>query len=78
MQYFMLTKENCPWCDLAKGLIKESGGAVVALSITEYPPLKTLLVKAGYKTVPQIWNEQGEYIGGYEDLYQRLAKDDQS
>jgi glutaredoxin len=30
--------------------------------------LKDLLGKAELTTVPQIWNSQGEYIGGYEEL----------
>jgi len=30
--------------------------------------LKELLGKAEITTVPQIWNSQGEYIGGYEEL----------
>jgi len=30
--------------------------------------LKDLLGKAELTTVPQIWNSEGEYIGGYEEL----------
>jgi glutaredoxin len=35
--------------------------------------LLTLVKKAGMKSVPQIWDNNGDYIGGYTELKEKLG-----
>lgn len=77
MNFRMLTYNTCLWCDKAKDLIQQKGGAFESHSIQREPWLKDLTIKAGFKTVPQIWTAEGEYIGGYENLVAWFAEKDQ-
>ena len=68
MKFRMITSDTCPWCDRAKVLIQQKGGAYESLSYNQEPWIKDLIIKAGFTTVPQIWTMEGEHIGGYEKL----------
>jgi glutaredoxin len=35
--------------------------------------LLTLVKKAGMKKVPQIWDNNGDYVGGYTELKEKLG-----
>lgn len=69
-KFIMITKDNCPWCDKAKTLIKEKGGQYAERNIGD--PLfgneyKQTLRENKLTTVPQIWYNE-VLIGGYTDL----------
>lgn len=72
--FYIITREDCSWCDKAKEALDKRGEAVMAFLYTDHPMIVKLMGKAGLKTVPQIWHE-GTYIGGYTDLYSYLDKD---
>lgn len=72
--FYIITRENCSWCDKAKEELNNRGEAVMAFLYTDHPMIVKLMGKAGLKTVPQIWHE-GTYIGGYTDLCSYLDKD---
>lgn len=68
--WIILGRSECKYCDLAKGLLTSMG-----LPFTEYKVdtpedrwLARLLMKAGYKTVPQIYNQDGVHVGGFTEL----------
>ena len=65
--YYIITRENCSYCDKAKDLLKERGDSYEAYLYTEHPMLSKVMKRAGLDTVPQIWYN-GRYIGGYSDL----------
>lgn len=44
--------------------------------ITADSALKTLLVMAGFKTVPQVFSPEGHHIGGYSDLVEHFVGED--
>ncbi len=69
--YFILTKDDCVWCDKAKQLLEEKGEAFSASSLKDNPLLIRLMLKANLKTVPQIWQD-AEHIGGYTELERKL------
>lgn len=71
--FYLITKPDCIYCDKAKELLTEKGIGFTAYLYTNHRMLTKLMFKAGLKTVPQIWYE-GEYIGGYGDLVEWLAK----
>lgn len=68
MTYIIITQDNCSYCDKARALMVENKMYSVSYNIRSSKWLKDLLGRADITTVPQIWNSQGEYIGGYEEL----------
>lgn len=70
MAYTILTQPNCPACQKAKSRIGEAGFLYNQVDITEYRNgyIRSLMKFSGLRTVPQIWDEHGDYIGGYEEL----------
>lgn len=65
--YYILTKEDCPWCDKAKDLLEKNGEAYKAFLYYDNQMFIRLMMKANLRTVPQIWHET-DHIGGYEAL----------
>ena len=68
--WVVITRDQCNFCDTAKALLKGKG-----YSYTEYnvqsPSSKwllSLLKQADIKTVPQVFNPEGKYVGGYTEL----------
>ena len=68
MIYTIIGRENCTFCDKAADLIEEKGHGYSYYGIDSDPWAKTLVLKAGYKTVPIIFDAQGKEIGGYTEL----------
>lgn len=65
--FYILTREDCIWCDKAKELLATKGEGFRAFSYQEHPLLIKLMITSNMKTVPQVWCEN-EHIGGYKDL----------
>lgn len=72
MRYVVIGSMGCMYCDMAKELIKESNATFDYYGINRDPFFKDLFKKSGIKTVPQIWTADGEYIGGYAELKERI------
>lgn len=72
--FYLLTRPDCKWCDKAKELLIEKGEGYQAFSYNEHPMLLKVMVKAGFKTVPQIWKDN-DHIGGYAELVEWFEKD---
>ena len=72
----MYTKNECPWCEKASNLIKETIGkgrvtTVYNLNTCIEHKEKLLERYSEAKTVPQIFID-GKHIGGYEDLVEYI------
>ena len=72
--YVIITRDQCNFCDDAKALMKGNN-----IQYTEYNVqsqssrwLLSLLVQAGCKTVPQIFNADGKHIGGFTEFKEYL------
>lgn len=65
--YYIITREDCIWCDKAKQFLEENGEGYQAFLYSDNPMIIKLMIKAGLKTVPQVWYHN-TYVGGYEDL----------
>ena len=68
----IVTKEACPYCSMAKSLLKSQGWTVEEIDRLEFPNSEWV-----WKTVPQIWLN-GQHIGGYENLAKKLGKGEKS
>jgi glutaredoxin 3 len=63
------TAANCPYCHLAKELLRTKGAAFEEIDVTGSASLKAdMTVKAGRSTVPQIWIGE-THVGGCDDLH---------
>ena len=76
MTYYIITREDCSWCDKAKEALNNRGEAVMAFLYTDHPMIVKLMITSKMKTVPQIWHEN-TYIGGCAELYKYLEELDQ-
>jgi ribonucleoside-diphosphate reductase alpha chain len=68
----IITKEECPYCSMAKSLLKSQGWAIEETPRADVPDSEW-----HWKTVPQIWLN-GQYIGGYTDLAEKLGHGEKS
>ena len=75
--YVLVTRNQCNFCDLAKEILKGSGIMYVEYNVQSGSSrwILDLLKKAGYTTVPQVWDSQGNHIGGYTELKEALVKE---
>ena len=76
MNYVVVGTDKCEYCTKAKHLLRERGVGFTAYSLDDPSSrwLLTLVKKAGMKSVPQIWDNNGDYIGGYTELTQHLER----
>lgn len=68
----IVTKEACPYCSMAKSLLRSNGWVVSEIDRLEFPNSEW-----EWKTVPQIWLN-GQHIGGYADLAKKLGNGEKS
>ena len=74
--FYIITREDCSWCDKAKEALNNRGEPYGAFLYTEHPMIVKLMAKSKLKTVPQIWHEN-QFVGGYAELYEYLEELDQ-
>ena len=65
------TTPICPYCQMAKQLLKRKGAAYEEIDVMGNPALRSQMqAKAGGRsTVPQIWIGE-RHVGGCDDLYE--------
>ena len=68
----------CNWCHKAEDLIYSNDPSnmvtVYEIDNKEFKWLKFFIKKANMSTVPQIFDPDGNHIGGYEDLESHFKK----
>jgi glutaredoxin 3 len=63
------TTPICPYCDMAKQLLKRKGADVEEIDVMRKPALRAeMQTRSGRHTVPQIWIGD-KHVGGCDDLY---------
>ena len=70
--YTIYTQNLCPYCTLAKRILQEQKQEFKEINISENLEGKRFLRENGYKTVPQIFYNETDYIGDYEKLKETL------
>lgn len=70
MAWTIITQPNCPACQKAKETLEVYDRPYEQYDITEYKHkfMRNMMKWSGLDTVPQIWNHEGDYIGGYKEL----------
>lgn len=71
--YTIYSKEDCVFCVRAKNLLTRLGLEYKEYNVYDY--MEDLIGALGEKpkTVPQIFDPEGIYIGGYEELAEKLS-----
>ena len=67
VKYKIITSNICTYCGMAKKLMENFNIDYEEQNISNDKNLAQT-IKEKYKTVPQIWNEKNEHIGGYAEL----------
>lgn len=65
--YKIYSQPSCSFCELAKILMMERGIEFEEVGLSEDKDREWFKAQ-GYKTVPQIFDDEGNHIGGYEEL----------
>jgi len=65
------TIRSCRYCELAEALLIQKK-LPYHVSLLDTYEKQQAFMKAGFKTVPQIY-ENGDHVGGYEELEARLS-----
>jgi glutaredoxin len=73
--YTLVGRVDCPHCSKAMGLLRDKGCTVNYYSLNDSKWVLDLFKKSGIKTVPQIWDQSGNCIGGYQELKQLLERE---
>lgn len=65
----LYTKDQCPYCDMAKSFLDSHSFAYEAINIAENNDAKEFIVSRGHRSVPQIYKD-GEVLvmGGWSAL----------
>lgn len=72
MKAVVWSKNQCPFCDQAKGLLKIKGIEFEERNVsTNWTTEQLLEAVPGARTVPQIFIDN-EYVGGFTELQKRL------
>jgi glutaredoxin len=76
MMYVIISRDQCNFCDRAKAVLRSQRKQYTEYNITSPSSrwLVPLLLKAGLETVPQIFDTEGNHIGGYTELENSLKK----
>jgi len=69
------SKPNCPYCDMAKQLLESRGVAYESIDISVDTDARQMLMDAGFRSVPQIYNGTQHIPGGYQGLAGMTAED---
>lgn len=72
MTYVVVSRSECPFCTMATELLKEKGVAYTCYSLESSRWVLDLFKKSNLTTVPQIWDSEGNHIGGYKELKEYL------
>lgn len=70
--YIVWGKSGCPYCDKAKALLASKRLQYRYIDIESDPNTYQEFKSKGFKTVPQIWEDE-TYVGGYTELLMRLG-----
>ena len=67
-KYKIYSKSGCIFCDAAMDLLEKKNIKFEEIKIDNDAQSLAFLRLKNLRTVPQIWNENDEHIGGYTDL----------
>jgi len=70
--YTMLTQANCKYCTAALGLLNSHGHTVDVYDVQDPETKLIVAILKQTNTVPQIFDSNNVFIGGYTELKEHL------
>lgn len=70
--YTMLSQDNCKYCNAALGLLKSHGHEVDVYDVQDPKTKPIVAMLKQTNTVPQIFDSNNNFIGGYTELKELL------
>jgi ribonucleoside-diphosphate reductase beta chain len=71
-RFLIYTRHDCPWCVKAKELVVSKGHTYCEIDVSDYDTRQLFFDTYGFsganRTVPQIFSENNDLIGGYTEL----------
>lgn len=68
MSVVVYTKQYCPYCVMAKRMLKGKGVEFTEISVdNDQAMMQKMMRESGQRTVPQIWIGT-THVGGYDDM----------
>ena len=74
--YTVISRNNCQYCTMVLEDLYEAGERPIGHHVDKDPSIRTLMLMAGLKTVPQVFSPDGYHIGGYQETIQWLIDKD--
>lgn len=71
-KYKIYSKAGCIFCDAAMDLLEKQGLEYEEIKVPGNDEAMKLFKERHWKTVPQIFDTEGKYVGGYQDLKLRF------
>ena len=71
-KYKIYSKAGCIFCDAAMELLKEEKIEYEEVKVLENEEAQKLFKERKFRTVPQIFDDNGKHIGGFHDLRSRI------
>lgn len=69
----LYTKNNCGFCVMAKGLLKNKDIAFEEINIEDDESAREFVINEGHRTMPQIYQDGKLYVeGGFQGLKEKL------
>lgn len=75
MAYQIYSKSGCIFCDAAMELLDSKNLEYQEIKIEKSEEALAFLKEQGFKTVPQIYDNFGDHVGGYQDLKASLEEE---
>ena len=67
--YTVYGKKGCSFCEKAVRLLENTQESYNYIDIDKLPEAREYIQSIGAKTVPQVFDDDDNRIGGYEELY---------
>lgn len=67
-------KPNCPYCVKAKDLAEVNKVSYEYIDLAQNNDILEEMKQKGHKSVPIIYKDSGEFIGGYVELYKSIKE----
>ena len=62
------TRNDCPFCDMAKALLESRGVPYTTINVSEKSEARDFLIENGHRSVPQIFRGTTHIPGGYQGM----------
>ena len=74
--YTIYTQDSCVYCTMAKQIMFDKDIEFIEINISYDNEARALIKERGFNSVPQIYDDANNHIGGYTDLAKIYNKDD--